>query len=475
MARHPHESRPERGNARDGVSASVALPSHIPSIHTGSYPVRAGNLVVPLIDGETAFGRICEAVASAEHSVWVTVAYLDPAFRMPGAHGSFFDVLDRAKARAIDVRVIFWRAEHARQEHFHGSVEDHDWLKQRGSKFLARWDRAHKTYCHHQKSWLIDAGHDSEIAFVGGINLMPGSTTARGHTNRDGRHTHDVYCEIRGPSATDVHHNFVQRWNEAGERQQEHGVWPAGSHTDSLAFPQRTSQALGDSIVQMQRTIRAGHYTDGHATPGGQAFEIANGEHTILDQYLAAIAAARETIYIEDQYIASPDVVVRLRQALERGVDVTFLCPADPEQQVKDARHNPVAKPFYDLIGSLGEFPNFLLAGLASPRTGAPIYVHDKIMLVDDVWATIGSCNIASQSFYCDSELNAAIWDETVVTNLRDDLFSEHIASDTAGMSARDAMAHYRKIACANASKRENGEAMTGLAFALDPREYGAN
>jgi hypothetical protein len=42
-------------------------------------------------------------------------------------------------------------------------------------------------------------------------------------------------------------------------------------------------------------------------------------------------------------------------------------------------------------------------------------------------------------------------------------------------MPARDAMAHYRKIACANASKRENGEAMTGLAFALDPREYGAN
>ena len=36
---------------------------------------------------------------------------------------------------------------------------------------------------------------------------------------------HDAYVEIAGPSATDVHHNFVQRWNEASERAADDGTW----------------------------------------------------------------------------------------------------------------------------------------------------------------------------------------------------------------------------------------------------------
>lgn len=448
------------------------LPSHIPSVPTSSYPVRKGNAVRALIDGEAAFTRICEAIEAARHSVWVTIAYLQPDFVMPGGRGTLFDILDKAKARGIDVRVIFWRTDGAVGTHFFGTEEEREELARRGSKFLARWDRAHKTYCRHQKSWLIDAGRDGETAFVGGINLNPESLTCTGHAHRDGAHTHDVYCEIRGPSATDVHHNFVQRWNEANQRKEAHGIWPEDSAAADLAFPAKETPEAGHAIVQMQRTIHAGHYTDGTATPGGTPFKIVDGEHAIFDQYIVAIDAARATIYIEDQYIASPEIVVALQRALERGVDVTFLCPADPEDQVKDARKNPVAKPFFDLIGALGKSGNFLLAGIASPRTGEAIYVHDKIMLVDDCWATIGSCNIASQSFFCDTELNAAIWDAEFVRELRAELFREHLNIDTSAMTDRQALARYREIARANAGAREKGEKLTALAFALDPARY---
>ncbi len=37
-----------------------------------------------------------------------------------------------------------------------------------------------------------------------------------GHTREDERH--DIFTEIGGPCATDVHHNFIQRWNGASER-----------------------------------------------------------------------------------------------------------------------------------------------------------------------------------------------------------------------------------------------------------------
>ena len=83
--------------------------SHIPFVTSGPYPIRKGNQVAPLIDGEPAFRRICEATERARKSVWVTVAFLEPDVQMPDGRGSVFDVLDRARARGLDVRVIFWR------------------------------------------------------------------------------------------------------------------------------------------------------------------------------------------------------------------------------------------------------------------------------------------------------------------------------------------------------------------------------
>lgn len=41
---------------------------HIPFATTGTYPVRSGNWLRPLIDGEPAFQRICEAVDAAQHA-----------------------------------------------------------------------------------------------------------------------------------------------------------------------------------------------------------------------------------------------------------------------------------------------------------------------------------------------------------------------------------------------------------------------
>ena len=455
------------------AAAERDFTSHIPPISNGSYPVRHGNFVRPLIDGEAAFTRICEAIEAAQHSVWVTVAFIHPVFEMPGGRGSFFDVLDCAKARGLDVRAIFWRTHRAEGQHFHGHDHERAWLAERGSQFLARWDRAQKHYCQHQKSWLIDAGKPGETAFVGGINLNPASVTATGHANRNGAHTHDVYCEVRGPSACDVHHNFVQRWNEAGERLLEGGVWPAGSHDDNLAFPSTLSPAAGDAIVQMQRSVRAGHYTDATPTPGGEPFDIANGERSIFDQYVAAIDAARETIYNENQYIASPDIVAHLQKALERGVEVVFLAPADPEEQVREARKRP------GRAALLGEPRRAWAASQFHRWPGSPararredIYVHDKIMLVDDHWATIGSCNIASQSFFCDTELNAAIWDADFVHALRVALLKEHLGLDTGTMTARDALQRFRDIARLNAGARCAGKAMRSLAFALDPATY---
>jgi phosphatidylserine/phosphatidylglycerophosphate/cardiolipin synthase-like enzyme len=449
---------------------------HIPFVASGSYPVRYGNRVRPLVDGIPAFRRIGEAVEAARHSVWVTVTFFADDFQMPEERGSFFDLLDRAAARGLDVRVIFWRPNPESSGYgrtFTGTVEDRAKLRARGSRFRVRWDRAPAAFCQHQKSWLVDAGQPTESAFVGGMNLTGFALATPGHPE-DARH--DLYVELAGPAATDVHHNFAQRWNEASERMREDGLWGHAGE-DALPFPRRLSGAQGETPVQVQRNLHAGLYRDGHPTPGGGAHDIAAGERTIFEQYCQAIDAARRTIYIENQAVPTPAIATRIEAALQRGVEVVALVPADPERHVREGRRDPGWNEFFAQLTSLGRHGNFALAGIAVPdaRGGRRnIYVHGKAMLIDDAWATIGSCNLHWYSMNGNSEMNASFWDPGVVKALRCQLLAEHLDRDTAHLDDRAALRLYREVAEDNRRKRDSGDAdWQGLAFSLDPARYG--
>jgi cardiolipin synthase A/B len=420
----------------------------IPFLRSGPYPAREGNAVQLLIDGLAAFRRICEAVEAAERSVWVTVTFMWPSFEMPDGRGTALDVLDRAAGRGIDVRIIFWRPDDDTGPHtrntFGGSAHQIALLEARRSEGKIRWDRAATGFCQHQKSWLVDAGLESETAFVGGINLNPHSVVLPGHGGE--RENHDAYLELRGPSAVDVHHNFVERWNEASERLAHHGAWGAGSETD-LPLPVGVPRSCGNAIAQIQRTTAA-------------------GERSNLRQYCGAIDAARRSIYIEQQYLESSEILECLQGALRRGVEVVAVVPVKPDRASTVAAR-----------ATLGQYENFTLAGIAALGVDGErlaIYVHAKLMLVDDEWATVGSCNLHRYSLFGNSEMNVAFRDPSAVRSMRVALFLEHLAEDTSGMDDRSALRLFRKIALENRARADAGiHAWRGLAFSLDVDSYG--
>jgi cardiolipin synthase len=459
----------------------MALPpnqvSSVPTVQDGSYPRREGCSVRPLVDGVPAFRRICEAIASAKDRVWGTVAFLEDEVQLPDGRGSIFDVLDAAVERGVDVRVIFWRSRQvSKKTHFPGTPDQREWLGRRGSRFGARWDALPGEDCHHQKSWLIDAGDPDEVAFVGGINLDHGSVSARGHAPRAHGNVHDVYLELRGPAVTDVHHNFVQRWNEASEREKDGGHWPPMEDRGDLAFPLELSARKGDVPVQIARTVQANRYRDTTSTPGGKAFAIQHGEFSIYEQYIAAIDGAQSSIYVEDQAIGSPKVVGHLKLALERGVHVIFLVPGMCHPTFAAARRVPRLAPFFELIESLDAHSSFSLAALASAEADGSaheIYVHAKIMLVDDAWATIGSTNTVDRSFKTDTELNASIWHPETVKALRCDLFEEHLGIDTRHLSDVEAFGRFHERARDNAWQKLAKAPMQSLAYRVSASFYG--
>jgi cardiolipin synthase A/B len=434
--------------------------SGIPSVASGSYPARSGNLLYPLIDGEPAFRRICEAMDAALRSVWVTVTFLWASFEMPDGRGTTFNVLRRAAARGIDVRLICWRpdreTEYLKCNAFWGSEDHFRQLEDCGPGIQVRWDCAQPGFCQHQKSWLIDAGEKTEIAFIGGINLNPHSMVVPGH--RGEGQNHDIYMELAGPSTVDVHHNFVQRWNEASERHWNDGLWGPLS-SDSLPFPAIVPDPKGDAVVQIQRTVHCGRYTDGHATPGGRPFNIGEGERTNLDQYCGAITAARRSIYIEHQHIEVPEIIDCLRQALRRGVELVAVMPAGQKLSSN--------------LAALAKYENCTwagIAGLGSDGKRKPVWVHAKLMIVDDVWGTVGSCNLHRPSLFGNTELNAAFWHPDTARSLRNKLFQEHLDHDTSSLDDVTALRLFRKVATENRKRFDAGEyTWQGLAFNLLP------
>jgi phosphatidylserine/phosphatidylglycerophosphate/cardiolipin synthase-like enzyme len=462
-----------------GIEIEVA---RVPSVASASYPLRPGNFVRPLVDGEPAFRRIGEAVAAARRRVWVTIAYVDREARLPDGHGTVFDLLERAAARGLDVRALFWREPRLREaepdsEHFEGNAADLAWLRDREARFRARWDRLPDGFCQHQKSWIVDAGEPEEVAFVGGINLDAPSIAPAGHAVRGSPQIHDVYLELRGPAASDVHHNFAQRWNEASDRAEADGVWPDPRSADPLAFPALLSRPAGPVPVQLTRTVLAGRYADATPAPGAKPFAIAGGEASVLEQYLAAIAAARSSLYLENQAIGSPAVVDALEAALRRGVEVVFLVPGNAHPAFVEARKEPRAAFFFDKLAQLGRHENFTLAAIAASHADGrydEVYVHSKLALVDDAWCTIGSTNVAERSFHQDTELNASFWHPESVRALRQELLLEHLGLDTRDQDDRAALRAFHQVARSNADRRASRQPLAGLAYAVDPVDYGS-
>ena len=142
-----------------------------------------------------------------------------------------------------------------------------------------------------------------------------------------------------------------------------------------------------------------------------------------------------------------------------------LLVPAIPEQYVYAARKDPQRRRGSGLE-ALGRHENFTLAGLAEHHAGArrAAYVHAKLMIVDDVWATVGSCNLHPNSLGGHTEMNASIWDAALARDLRCRLFAQHLGVDTASLDDRAALRQFRDIARGN--RHQDGEPRAGLAGA---------
>ena len=145
------------------------------------------------------------------------------------------------------------------------------------------------------------------------------------------------------------------------------------------------------------------------------AFSFApDGERSIVRAYRHAFERARSLIYVEDQYLWSDDVGALFEDTLERRPDLKLMIvvPRIPDRNgiFSGPPHRLAQLELVDRLTRFGP-DRFQIFDLEN-EAGTPIYVHAKTIVVDDVWAAVGSDNLNRRSWTNDSELSCAILDE---------------------------------------------------------------
>ena len=370
---------------------------------SGSFKPREGCSAELLVDGSSVLPRMVEDIAAARSHVHVTGWYFTPSFRMGGGGPTLRGLLADAAGR-VDVRVIAWAG--APLPLFHPDRREVRAMREelvRGTRIDMQLDsRERPMHCHHEKVVIVD----DRVAYVGGLDLTSfqgDRLDSSSHARRGGIGWHDTCMRLEGRVVADVAEHFRVRWQGA--------------------LPVVEPAHAGGRTVQLVRTVPE-HVYDG----------LPRGEFTILESYRRALRGAERFIYIESQFLWSPELVellsAKLREPPRDDFRVVALLPADPNNGRDDTRGQLGVLVNAAKLG--GDENRFLACTLFQPR-GTTVYVHSKAAIVDDAWLTVGSANVNEHSLFNDTEVNVVVREESFVRDARLRLWSEHLETDASG------------------------------------------
>jgi phosphatidylserine/phosphatidylglycerophosphate/cardiolipin synthase-like enzyme len=294
-------------------------------------------------------------------------------------------------------------------------------------------------HCHHEKLVVID----DQIAFVGGIDLtdLGGDRyDTPEHPARGRMGWHDVASRLRGPAVGDVGRHVAARWQAVtGERLE----------------PQPADVAsAGEVELQIVRTVPENLYDF-----------APRGEFRIVESYLRALRSAQHLVYLENQFLWSPEIVNALADKLRKpptgGFRIVIMLPGKPNTGEDDTRGQLAL-----LAEADGGQKRFLATTIRARagNTSDRVYVHAKVGIVDDRWLTLGSANLNAHSFYNDTEVNLVTCDAALARDTRLRLWAAHLDRDidqVAGDPSTVIDELWRPIAAEQRERRSRGEPLT--------------
>lgn len=330
-------------------------------------PLVTGNRTETLLNGDQIFPSMLQAIGAAKKNIdFETYIYWS------GRVGqAFADALsDRARAGVKVHILVDWV----------GSQKmDQAQLKQMTDAGVdirryhpLRWytiDRVNNRT--HRKLLVVDG----KVGFTGGVGI---GDEWSGHAQDPG-HWRDTHYRIEGPAVAQMQAAFADNWMKvSGKVLQGDDYFPP-------------IEPRGEELAQVFKS------------------SIEGGAESIHLMYLAAIAAARESIDLEMAYFVPDEVALEtLEAAMKRGVKVRIIMPG-PHTDAALVRRASRAK--------WGR----MLAGGAEMYEYQPTMYHCKVLIVDGLWTSVGSTNFDPRSFRLNDEANLNIYDRGFARRQRAD------------------------------------------------------
>jgi len=382
-----------------------------------------------LIDGAAYFAAFREAARKAQRSILIAGWDVDSRTDLApeGAHdglprrlGEFLDALV-ARRRGLHAYVLGWDFAmlYALDREFL-PVYSFGWRTHRRLHYHLD-DRHPPGGSHHQKIAVVD----DALAFVGGIDFAIGRWDTPEHApeaplRRDADDKpcppfHDVQMMVDGDAAAAVAEVVRARWRSATGRAAR------GHSRQDAPWPEAVAPEFEDVDVGIART--------------SPAYEGEPEVREVRQLYLDGIAAARRSVYLENQYFTSPAVCEAIEARLgepeppECVLVSRKACDGWLEQETMEVlRARRLQR--LERADPRGRFRAYYpeQAGLGDEC----IKLHSKLMIVDDRLLRVGSANLNNRSFGVDTECDLAIEasDERharAIAALRDRLIAEHL------------------------------------------------
>jgi phosphatidylserine/phosphatidylglycerophosphate/cardiolipin synthase-like enzyme len=394
--------------------------------HADGLAWTCGNDVTVLVHGSSYFPELRRYVDRMRRGdvLMFTDWRGDPDQRMDHDGSSIAELFAAAAQRGVIVKGLVWRSHVDRlsfseQENRHLGEE----INAAGGECL-RDMRVRPGGSHHQKFVVLrhPGRPERDVAFVGGIDLCHGRFDGPEHQGDPQRQAmadvygarppwHDVQLRVHGPAVGDVEAVFRERWEDPAKLTRN----PVDVAADLIRREDRSPGQLppvwpdpatrGRHTVQLLRTYpkRRPRYPF-----------APDGERSVARAYQKVAERAHSFIYLEDQYFWATDVVGCFAEALaaNRDLRLTVVLPHYPDQdgRLSEPPNLVGRQEALDLVHRAGG-DRVAVYGIEN-HAGTPVYVHAKVGIVDDVWASVGSDNVNRRSWTHDSELSCAVLDD---------------------------------------------------------------
>ncbi|MFN3719003.1 MAG: phospholipase D-like domain-containing protein [Rhizobium rhizophilum] len=381
-----------------------------------------------LIDANDYFTSIRASMMAAKRTIFFVGWDFDASITLghpkvddgaPRGVGDFLLWLAR-RTPGLEIRILLW-----------SPAPLASWARLSNLPYLLRWkwnrqisvrlDGKHPLgSSHHQKMLVID----DTVAYCGGIDVTLDRWDTREHLdeNPDRRRPngkpygpwHDISSRFTGPAARALGELCRHRWTRAGGKDV-----PVA---ESLPTPSDSAPSFSFGTVDLAIARTSPAYQEESAV-------------TEIEQlYLDMINAARRTVYAESQYFASRAIAQAIARRLAEpdGPEFVLINPVISDNWLGQIAMDTARA---RLVESLRRHDKHGRFRIYHPVTagGQPIYVHAKLMIVDDQYLRVGSSNINNRSMRFDQECDVALEAggsedlSSKITNFRNDLLAEHL------------------------------------------------